>query len=126
MPGDEGQCRAKHALHLRYDVGNDDYQTTVKRLPGIFADDVSPVVREEDEITFDGNPHERFVRCKVERKVIDVVSLVPCRTIVGVNQAAGETGTEAGRVLTSAQRLSEQAQTLRTDVESFLAKVRAA
>jgi methyl-accepting chemotaxis protein len=46
--------------------------------------------------------------------------------IVGVNQAAAETGTAANQVLTSAEELGRQAETLRGDVDSFLAKIRAA
>ena len=44
--------------------------------------------------------------------------------IAGVNQAAAETGTAADQVLASAEQLSRQAETLRSDVDSFLAKVR--
>jgi methyl-accepting chemotaxis protein len=47
-------------------------------------------------------------------------------SIVGVNQAASETGTAANQVLTSAEALGSQAETLRGDVDSFLAKIRAA
>ena len=46
--------------------------------------------------------------------------------IVGVNQAAAETGTAAGHVLTSAAELGKQAETLRDDVDKFLANIRAA
>jgi methyl-accepting chemotaxis protein len=46
--------------------------------------------------------------------------------IVGVNQAAAETGTAAGQVLTSAEELGKQAETLRGDVDRFLAEIRAA
>ena len=46
--------------------------------------------------------------------------------IVGVSTAAGETGTAAGQVLSSAEELSMQAATLRTDVDRFLANIRAA
>jgi methyl-accepting chemotaxis protein len=46
--------------------------------------------------------------------------------IVGVNQAAGETGAAANRVLVAADELGKQAETLRADVDSFLAHVRAA
>jgi methyl-accepting chemotaxis protein len=46
--------------------------------------------------------------------------------IVGVNQAAAETGTAANQVLSSAEELGKQAETLRGDVNSFLAKIRAA
>ena len=48
------------------------------------------------------------------------------RTIVGVNQAASQTGTAASQVLVSAETLSRQSAALRTDVDSFLAKIRAA
>jgi methyl-accepting chemotaxis protein len=47
-------------------------------------------------------------------------------TIAGVNQAAGETGAAAHQVLASAEELGVQAATLRADVDSFLAKIRAA
>jgi methyl-accepting chemotaxis protein len=47
-------------------------------------------------------------------------------SIVGVNQAAGETGSAANHVLASAEALRGQADTLRTNVDGFLAKVRAA
>jgi methyl-accepting chemotaxis protein len=46
--------------------------------------------------------------------------------IVGVNRAAGETGVAAGHVLNSAEELGKQAQTLRAEVGSFLANIRAA
>jgi methyl-accepting chemotaxis protein len=46
--------------------------------------------------------------------------------IVGVNQAAGETGAAASQVLASAEELGKQAETLRADVDSFLANIRAA
>jgi methyl-accepting chemotaxis protein len=47
-------------------------------------------------------------------------------TIAGVNQAAGETGAAASQVLSSAEELGRQAETLRADVDGFLAKIRAA
>jgi methyl-accepting chemotaxis protein len=47
-------------------------------------------------------------------------------SIVGVNQAAGETGVAASRVLTSSDELGKQAVTLRADVDAFLAHIRAA
>jgi methyl-accepting chemotaxis protein len=46
--------------------------------------------------------------------------------IVGVNQAASETGAAAGMVLTAAEQLGKQAETLRADVDEFLANIRAA
>jgi methyl-accepting chemotaxis protein len=46
--------------------------------------------------------------------------------IAGVNQAAGETGAAASQVLASAEELGRQAETLRADVDGFLAKIRAA
>jgi methyl-accepting chemotaxis protein len=46
--------------------------------------------------------------------------------IVGVNQAAAETGTAAGQVLTAAEELGKQAATLRAGVDGFLANIRAA
>jgi len=46
--------------------------------------------------------------------------------IVGVNQAAAETGAASNLVLASAVELGRQAETLRGDVDRFLAKVRAA
>jgi methyl-accepting chemotaxis protein len=46
--------------------------------------------------------------------------------IAGVNQAADETGSAASKVLSSAEQLSGQATALRTDVDSFLANIRAA
>ncbi len=46
--------------------------------------------------------------------------------ILGVNQAANETGAAAGQVLASAEHLSTHAATLRSDVDRFLARVRAA
>jgi len=47
-------------------------------------------------------------------------------TISAVSQAASETGTAAGQVLTSADELGKQAETLRGNVNDFLAKIRAA
>jgi len=46
--------------------------------------------------------------------------------IVGVNRASAETGTAASQVLTSAETLGRQAETLRADVDKFLADIRAA
>jgi methyl-accepting chemotaxis protein len=46
--------------------------------------------------------------------------------IAGVNEAAAETGVAAGQVLTAADGLSRQADKLRTDVNGFLNKIRAA
>jgi methyl-accepting chemotaxis protein len=46
--------------------------------------------------------------------------------IVGVNQAASETGAASNQVLASAEELGKQAETLRADVDSFLANIRAA
>jgi methyl-accepting chemotaxis protein len=47
-------------------------------------------------------------------------------TIAAVNQAAGETGAAANQVLAAAEELGKQAGTLRVDVGTFLAKIRAA
>ena len=46
--------------------------------------------------------------------------------IVGVNQAASETGAAATQVLESSGDLGKQAETLRTEVDRFLASIRAA
>ena len=46
--------------------------------------------------------------------------------ISGVNQASAETGESAGEVLKSAQELSQQSNTLRSEVDKFLAEVRTA
>jgi methyl-accepting chemotaxis protein len=46
--------------------------------------------------------------------------------IVGVNQAASDTGTAAGMVLSSADELGRQADALRSNVSAFLARIRAA
>ena len=46
--------------------------------------------------------------------------------IEGVNQAASETGSAANQVLQAAGELSEQSETLRGEVDKFLAEVRAA
>ena len=46
--------------------------------------------------------------------------------IAGVNEAAQETGTAAGEVLTAADDLSRQADKLRSNVNGFLDKIRAA
>jgi methyl-accepting chemotaxis protein len=46
--------------------------------------------------------------------------------IAGVNQAATKTGAAANHVLISAETLGTQAQTLRADVDEFLANIRAA
>jgi methyl-accepting chemotaxis protein len=46
--------------------------------------------------------------------------------ILGVNQAASETGAAATQVLASAEELGKEAETLRKDVDSFLANIRAA
>jgi len=47
-------------------------------------------------------------------------------SIVQVTQAAGEAGSAAGQVLGAAGELSQQAETLRHDVENFLARIKAA
>jgi methyl-accepting chemotaxis protein len=46
--------------------------------------------------------------------------------IAGVNRAAGETGAAATQVLASAEQLNQQSETLRSEVGSFLEKIRAA
>ena len=46
--------------------------------------------------------------------------------ISGVTQAAGETGTASGQVLTMAQQLATQSEEMRRTVDSFLGNVRAA
>ena len=46
--------------------------------------------------------------------------------IVGVNQAAAETGMAAAQVLEAARELGTQSETLKTQVASFLIKIRAA
>ncbi len=48
------------------------------------------------------------------------------RDIAGVNQAASETGTAAARVLSASTELGHQAESLRAEVDQFLAKIRAA
>jgi methyl-accepting chemotaxis protein len=48
------------------------------------------------------------------------------RNITGVNHAASETGTAAAHVLTSASKLSEQAEILRGEIDKFLTNIRAA
>jgi methyl-accepting chemotaxis protein len=46
--------------------------------------------------------------------------------IAAVNRETGKTGSAAGQVLSSAEQLSSQAATLRSDVDRFLASIRAA
>ncbi len=46
--------------------------------------------------------------------------------IEGVNRAASDTGEAAGHVLGSAGELSRQSESLRHDVDGFLATIRAA
>ncbi|MFX6152950.1 hypothetical protein ABTF40_18790, partial [Acinetobacter baumannii] len=46
--------------------------------------------------------------------------------ILGVNQAATETGTAAGQVLHAAGDLARDAERLRREVQSFVATIRAA
>jgi methyl-accepting chemotaxis protein len=46
--------------------------------------------------------------------------------IAGVDRAAGETGAAAAQVLASANQLSQQAETLRAEIDQFLANIRAA
>ncbi len=48
------------------------------------------------------------------------------QTIVGVTQAASETGAASSQVLSASTELSQQAEKLRGEVDSFLAKIRAA
>jgi methyl-accepting chemotaxis protein len=48
------------------------------------------------------------------------------QNIVGVNAAAGETGSAANQVQNSAEELSRQSAALRADVERFLSNIRAA
>jgi methyl-accepting chemotaxis protein len=47
-------------------------------------------------------------------------------SISNVNQAAAEAGSAAAQVLTSSEELGNQAETLRSEVDQFLAKIRAA
>ncbi|HYH39418.1 MAG TPA: chemotaxis protein, partial [Azospirillum sp.] len=46
-------------------------------------------------------------------------------TIVRVNASAADTGSEARNVLQATDELSRQSDTLRTEVDRFLARVRA-
>ena len=46
--------------------------------------------------------------------------------ILGVNEAAGQTAEAAHQVLSSADKLGTRAETLRADVDKFLADIRAA
>ncbi|MCH9019155.1 MAG: hypothetical protein IIA73_02140 [Proteobacteria bacterium] len=46
--------------------------------------------------------------------------------VAGLNQAASETGAAASQMLEAAGGLAQQAETLRTEVDKFLAEVRAA
>jgi methyl-accepting chemotaxis protein len=46
--------------------------------------------------------------------------------ITGVNQAAVDTGTAAAQVLEAADALGSQAETLRSEIDRFLANIRAA
>ena len=48
------------------------------------------------------------------------------QNISAVNHAAGQAGTASEKVLGSASELSKQAETLRTEVDGFLSKIRAA
>ncbi len=48
------------------------------------------------------------------------------RNITGVTQAASETGTAANQVLSSAGQLTDQATILRSEIDKFLANIRAA
>jgi methyl-accepting chemotaxis protein len=47
-------------------------------------------------------------------------------SIVGVTRAAGEAGTAAGQVLALADKLGDEAETPRTNVDNFLVRIRAA
>jgi len=47
-------------------------------------------------------------------------------SILGVNEAAAQTGSASEQVFTAADELSKQAEILRADVDNFLAKIRAA
>jgi methyl-accepting chemotaxis protein len=60
----------------------------------------------------------------VEQAAIGTASV--SKNIVGVNQAADETGSAAVDVLASADRLGKQAQTMRNEVDTFLAEIRRA
>ena len=46
--------------------------------------------------------------------------------ISGVNQAANETGTSAKEVLDASGQLSQESETLKNEISSFLEKVKAA
>ncbi len=48
------------------------------------------------------------------------------RNIVGVNQASEESGAAAGEVTSAAGELSQQSETLKSEVQKFIAQVRAA
>ena len=47
-------------------------------------------------------------------------------TIGEVNEAAGETGRSVGNMLSAVEELTRQSETLRSEVDKFLAEVRAA
>jgi methyl-accepting chemotaxis protein len=46
--------------------------------------------------------------------------------VTGVRQAAGDTGAAAQQVLQASQELSQQSETMRAQVESFLTNIKAA
>jgi len=57
---------------------------------------------------------------------IGVVVFLSLVNVVGVNQAAAETGSSATHVLSASSELDRQAESLRSEVSQFLTKIRAA
>lgn len=88
---------------------------TILRINAI-AGGISTAVREQGEAT---QGIARNVQ-EASRGVHEV-----SQNIGGVTQASGETGSASSRVLASARELAEQSEHLRSEVDRFIAQVRA-
>lgn len=60
------------------------------------------------------------------KDVLDMIEVDVSSSVVMVSQAANETGEAAGQILSAASELSKHSEVLKTEVDKFLADVRAA
>ena len=93
-----------------------EISSTIGRISDI-AQTIAAAVKEQSASTGD-------IAANVENAIRTTSRVVA--NIGEVNKAAGETGSASGDVLKSAQLLSQEGGKLQTEVERFLATVRAA
>jgi methyl-accepting chemotaxis protein len=105
------QTATKESVETIKEIGS-----TIKRISDI-ATSISAAVEQQGSATNDiaRNAHE------AANSTSNVAS-----NITEVNRGAGETGTASGQVLSAAQSLARESNQLRSEVESFVATVRAA